>query len=349
MREMQRKEELHSTWAKVLEKTLNRNAIFVIDNAHFIDYASWNIMAPLLWSIPVSMVVSLCPGFARTKSFHNATANSQMSDKITYCHLEKLKLSAVVQKVCQDLGVVSIPRALVRFLVQRSLGIPYYLEELVHFLRCNDMLLFHIKRWGEKEQDNWENLSNFAVLESSLTRSSRPGTGSEAMICIVKPGVNLDNTVLPINLKEIALAELDEIEPLEQAVLKFAAVIGPVFTTQLLLYILPTRIRHKMTVLLDSLVSDNILKWIESIEQPEDAQDPSKVPPSFPQSETGFLLMRVKAALPTVGRNFSLGQQDRKILARVSAVENCIPKAVLASALSPHAAAHGMQEHCFTI
>lgn len=89
------------------------------------------------------------------------------------------------------------------------------------------------------------------------------------------------------SLTEIVLAQLDEITPLEQTVLKFAAIIGPVFTTQLLSYILPIRMRHKMTTLLDSLVSDNILKWTESTEEPEDVQDPSKEPATPPQAEIG--------------------------------------------------------------
>lgn len=71
-------------------------------------------MAPLLWNTSVFMVVSLCPGFARTESFHKATANNLMSHKIIYFHLEKLKPSAMVQKLCQELGVVSVPRSLAR-------------------------------------------------------------------------------------------------------------------------------------------------------------------------------------------------------------------------------------------
>ncbi|KFQ54477.1 Adenylate cyclase type 10, partial [Nestor notabilis] len=205
-------------------------------------------MAPLLWNISVFMVMSLCPGFARTESFHKAITDNLMSHKITCLHLEKLKPSSVAQKLCQDLGVVSIPRALVRFLVQRSLGIPYVVEELVHFLCCNKMLLFRTERRGEEAEDNWENLN---IQASAITTSSRSSLGSAAMICILRPGVNLDSIALPRNLKEIALAQLDEIKSLEQIVLKFAAVIGLVFTTQMLSYILPTNIKHKMTVLLD--------------------------------------------------------------------------------------------------
>lgn len=89
------------------------------------------------------------------------------------------------------------------------------------------------------------------------------------------------------SLTEIVLAQLDEVKPLEQTLLKFAAIIGPVFTTQLLLYILPSRMRHKMNTLLDSLVRDNMLKRIESTEEPEDVQYPSKEPATPPQAKIG--------------------------------------------------------------
>lgn len=91
------------------------------------------------------------------------------------------------------------------------------------------------------------------------------------------------------SLTEIVLAQLDKIKPLEQTVLKFAAIIGPVFTTQQLSYVLPARIRHKMTTLVGSLVSDNILKWMESTEEliTEDVQDPSKEAGTPPQAEIG--------------------------------------------------------------
>lgn len=88
--------------------------IFVIDNAHFIDPASWSIMAPMLRNVSLFMVVSLAPGYMRTESFCKAAAGNTTSQKTTYLHLDELKPSAVVQKVCQDLGVVSISRDLAR-------------------------------------------------------------------------------------------------------------------------------------------------------------------------------------------------------------------------------------------
>ncbi|KAM9593485.1 adenylate cyclase type 10-like [Morphnus guianensis] len=150
--------------------------IFVIDNAHFIDPASWSIMSPVLRNVSYFMVMSLAPGYARTEGFCKAAADNT---------------------------------------IQRSSGIPYYCKELLGCLLCNDMLLLHSRRRAEK------------------------------------------------------LAQLDRIKPLKQTVLKFAAVIGPVFTTQLLSHILPDGMRHKMNCLLDMLVSDNILKWLKTTEVPE--------------------------------------------------------------------------------
>ncbi|XP_074427378.1 adenylate cyclase type 10-like [Larus michahellis] len=88
--------------------------IFVIDNAHFIDPDSWFITLPVLQKVSLFTVMSLAPGYEITESFRKAAADNAMSQKITYFHLDKLKASAVMQKVCKDLGVVSIPRDLVR-------------------------------------------------------------------------------------------------------------------------------------------------------------------------------------------------------------------------------------------
>ncbi|XP_075377318.1 LOW QUALITY PROTEIN: adenylate cyclase type 10-like [Mycteria americana] len=285
MCETQRKTELHTTLAKVLEKTIGGEfGIFVIDNAHFIDSASWSIMSPVLRNVSLFMVVSLAPGYARTESFWKAAAGSTRSQKITCLHLDKLKPSAVVQKACQDLGVDTISRDLARFLIQRSSGIPYYCEELLRCLRCNNMLLFRTRRHGEKVEDNWESL----IIEASpLAATSSSGAGNEGRVCFIRPDANLESAVLPATLKEIVLAQLDRIKLLKQMVLKFAAVIGPVFTTQLLSHILPAGIRHKMNCLLDMLVRDNILKWLKNPEVPEDVQGPPKGPATSLQAESG--------------------------------------------------------------
>lgn len=88
-------------------------------------------------------------------------------------------------------------------------------------------------------------------------------------------------------LTEIALAELDRITLMKQTVLKFAAIIGPVFTTQLLAHILPTCIRQQMNYLLDVLVGDNIIKWLKNTGVPRDVQDAREGPATSQQAGSG--------------------------------------------------------------
>ncbi|KFQ07739.1 Adenylate cyclase type 10, partial [Leptosomus discolor] len=176
------------------------------------------------------------------------TADNTASQKTTCLHLDELKPSDVVQKACQDLGVGSISRDLARFLIQRSSGNPCYCKELLRCLCGNDMLLFCTRRQGDEAEENWESL----VMEASLLAApSTSRMGNDGRVCIIRPDVNLENIMLPATLKETALAQLDQREPLERTVLKFAAVIGPVFTTQLLLHILPTSLKNEMNCLLD--------------------------------------------------------------------------------------------------
>ncbi|XP_032062250.1 adenylate cyclase type 10-like [Aythya fuligula] len=290
MHDLQRKRELQKTCRKVLQKTLGGEfGIFVIDNAHFIDPASWTVMWPVLQSVTLFMVMSLAPGHERTESFFKAAADSTTSQRISCLHLEELKPAAVVQKVCQDLGVVSIPRDLARFLIQRSSGIPYYCEELLRRLHRNNMLLFSTGRQDKIVEDNWEGLIASAVEASpivSATSSSSAGNNS-GRVCTVRADVSLETTVLPAALKDIALAELDRITLQKQMVLKFAAIIGPVFTTQLLAHILPSCTRQQMNYLLDMLVSDNILKWLKDTGVPRDIQDAREGPATSQQAGSG--------------------------------------------------------------
>ncbi|XP_074465237.1 adenylate cyclase type 10-like [Larus michahellis] len=287
MDETQRRLELHSTRVKVLEKTLTGDfGIFVIDNAHFIDPDSWFIMSPVLQKVSLFMVMSLAPGYEITESFRKAAADNATSQKITYLHLDKLKASVVMQKVCKDLGVVSIPRDLVRFLIRTSSGIPYYCEELLRCLRANDMLQFCTRRQSGKAKDNWESLITSAAEASSLAATWSSEARNDGRVCLLRPGVTLENTALPIPLKEIALTQMDRMQLLTRMVVKFAAIIGPVFTTQLLLHILPTGLRTHMNSSLDELVSDNILRWLKNTEVPEDVQDPTEGPATSSQVES---------------------------------------------------------------
>lgn len=81
------------------------------------------------------------PGLAMLKRLVSLRGLSDSPPIQTVLHLTSLVL------------VVLLPR----FLIQKSSGIPYYCEELLRYLRCNNMLLLHTGR-PDEGQENWQSL-----------------------------------------------------------------------------------------------------------------------------------------------------------------------------------------------
>uniref|UniRef100_A0A8C8R8M7 Adenylate cyclase 10 n=1 Tax=Pelusios castaneus TaxID=367368 RepID=A0A8C8R8M7_9SAUR len=238
-------EEMEIFLVKILQKVMEKEIlIFVIDEAQFIDPASWEFLDNLLSSIPVFMVMALCPPSRQGRLPCVSAANVINSTKTIYVQLRELKPSVILQKACQDLGVVSIPWELEMFLIERSHGIPFYCEELLRNLHLNNMLVFHLLEEDEEIEDEWEGLFSKLPVTNS----------SNALVhCILS-----DDLLGDLVLVGIALAELDNMSPSEQMVVKCAAIIGQVFTTDLLLHILPEWTKRKMNQTLAALVDSRI-------------------------------------------------------------------------------------------
>ncbi|XP_068808602.1 adenylate cyclase type 10-like [Struthio camelus] len=142
MSSAQRTTELELVFKKVLQKIVEDELVlFVIDNAHYIDSASWAVMSHVLRDVPLFVVLGFAPARYGRQRLCEAAADIMKLQQTTHVHLGELKASAVVQKACRELGVVSVPRELEMFLMQRSYGIPYYCEELLSDLKRHDMLL----------------------------------------------------------------------------------------------------------------------------------------------------------------------------------------------------------------
>ncbi|KAM8805413.1 adenylate cyclase type 10-like [Eudromia elegans] len=223
---------------KVLQKTFEDHTIFVIDNAHHMDSSSWAVLSPVLRSIPSFMVMGFAPGPCRGQRLCRAAADVMKLQQTTYICLEELNHSAVVQKACEFLGVVSVPHDLEIFLMQRSGGMPYY----------------------------------SSVMEAPLVGPPRRSSArQDCRVCSVRADVDLQNTALPPSLKGLALTELDSMNFSERMVLKCAAIIGPTFSTELLSHILPSWTRTKISKILNVLVKSNILRWQDARMVAEDS------------------------------------------------------------------------------
>uniref|UniRef100_A0A8D2LEA2 Adenylate cyclase 10 n=1 Tax=Varanus komodoensis TaxID=61221 RepID=A0A8D2LEA2_VARKO len=247
-------EKMEKILGKILESVSMKEAlIFVIDEAQFIDSASWDFLGNLLEKVAIFMVMSLSPGNHKGRRPCATAARIMSSPNTTYIQLRALTPSVIVQKACQDLGVVSIARELETFLIQRSHGNPFYCEELVRNLHLNHVLQFHLVEEDEEREDEWESLFSERPRPARLPGASltRPeGCGAH--------GSREGGAPPGGDLRRIALAELDNMNPSEQMVVKCAAVIGVTFSTELLLHILPEWTKIKMTQTLAALVESHI-------------------------------------------------------------------------------------------
>ncbi|XP_029438115.1 adenylate cyclase type 10-like [Rhinatrema bivittatum] len=83
----------------------------IIDQAHYIDVVSWNFLSELFVTVPVFLIMALCP-FSISYPMCSSAMKMMKSEKTFYVRLNELKPSMISQLACQTLGVLSIPSEL---------------------------------------------------------------------------------------------------------------------------------------------------------------------------------------------------------------------------------------------
>lgn len=86
--------------------------ILVIDEAQFIDPASWDFLDNLLRKVAIFIAMSLCPVNHKGHLPCASAVGIMNSPSTTFIQLRELTPSVIIQKACQDLGVVNIAREL---------------------------------------------------------------------------------------------------------------------------------------------------------------------------------------------------------------------------------------------
>ncbi|XP_077012997.1 adenylate cyclase type 10 isoform X2 [Tamandua tetradactyla] len=155
--------QLEALFMKILEQTVKEERIiFIIDEAQFVDSASWAFMEKLIRTVPIFIIMSLSP-------FHDmpcAAANAILKNRnTTYVTLGAVQPKDIRDKICLDLSVNSIPKELHSYLVEGSCGIPFYCEELLKNLDHHKVLIFHPKETEEKTNVNWNSMFKISLVQ----------------------------------------------------------------------------------------------------------------------------------------------------------------------------------------
>ncbi|XP_047590100.1 adenylate cyclase type 10-like isoform X6 [Lutra lutra] len=228
MDDLTRQKKVKSCFFQVLQEAVRETPlIFLIDEAQYMDAASWEFLETLLSTVPIVMVMTLTPIF----SLCGCAQHFLQSSQAVLVPILKLATTSLLRMACWELGVVSIPQELQIYLLHRCFGNPLYCEVLCQDLLSKDILLFHNLQ-KEEEKSKWETLSANA-MKSTMYGILPAGCeeDQELYICTVKDNVNLDTVLLPPLLKD------------------------------LLQHLLPAWNKNKLLQVLRALVDMHVLRW----------------------------------------------------------------------------------------
>jgi class 3 adenylate cyclase/tetratricopeptide (TPR) repeat protein len=200
--------------------SLGQPTLFVIDDAHWMDGASASLARAVAHGLPQVLVVIAQRRREKLSEFDGAAA----VDPDVEIMLEGLPKEAVVEIICQRLGVSSVPVAVAEFVTARAAGNPFYCEEMTFALRDTGVL--HVER-GE---------------------------------CCAPGDLSADQTVLPSSIRSVVVTRFDALPSEDQLALKVASALDGSFSPELVqaVYPIDTSIEN-IRALLDKLVARDML------------------------------------------------------------------------------------------
>jgi class 3 adenylate cyclase/tetratricopeptide (TPR) repeat protein len=177
--------------------------VIVLEDAHWLDSASWALAARIAaLSSSLILVLVTRPLEERAPQEFQAIASTPNTKRLT---LGPLEGDAAIELVKQRLGVVDLPEAVVSLIQEKAEGNPFFSEELAYALRDAGLILV---------QDG---------------------------ICKLAPGTDLAKMNFPYKVEDVITSRIDLLSPTQRLALKVASVIGRIFVYQMLCEIHPVR------------------------------------------------------------------------------------------------------------
>ncbi len=180
--------------------------VIVIDDAHWVDSASWAMAERAVREIPALLLVIATRPFGEG-SGRNAPVEYERlieDERTEHVVLTELEPTEVMQLVEQSLGVTSVPGPVVQMIIEQAEGHPYFSEEIAFALRDAGLL----------------------VIENGESR-------------LASNVQDLRDVDFPNTVQDIIIGRFDRLSARQQSILKVASVIGREFSIDTLVEIYP--------------------------------------------------------------------------------------------------------------
>ncbi|HEY6040688.1 MAG TPA: adenylate/guanylate cyclase domain-containing protein [Anaerolineae bacterium] len=172
-------------------------ALLVFDDAHWLDSASWALVGQVNREAPsMLLVIATRPIDEPVPAEYRQIIETPHTQRL---HLHPLPEADIIRLLCQRLNVTALPEPVVKLILEKAEGHPFFSEELVNALR--DRGLIEIR--GN---------------ECRIT----PAAGDLSMID------------LPDTVDGVIISRIDRLSAPQQLTLKVASVIGRVFAYRIL-------------------------------------------------------------------------------------------------------------------
>ena len=192
---------IHGMLAKVSEK---QSLIFIIDDAHWMDSASWQLLSSLQYQLSNCLFVIMLRPFPQEAPPSYKQIRSQDSNE--YIGLGRFSVQEIADLVAQSLRVRKLPDTIAALIMQHAEGHPLFSELLTKDLIERDIL---------------------RVVEGE---------------CCFTPGISSSMDIeMPSSIEGAITSQLERLTLRQQLALKTASVIGRSFTVEELEFIYPVQ------------------------------------------------------------------------------------------------------------
>lgn len=181
---------------QVLKSEVRGPAVLLLEDAHWLDSASWALLQAVRRELPGWLVVlAMRPPGEPVPPEYRSLSTDPATERLELAAMSSQEIEALV---CHRLGVGSLPGAVSEFIRERAEGHPYFSEELAYALRD----------------------AGFVLIEAGECR-------------VAEAAGDLKALDLPGNVQGVITSRVDRLDPSLQLTLKVASVIGRVFAYRL--------------------------------------------------------------------------------------------------------------------
>jgi len=201
-----RQENTQRLLVSVLETAVTPPAVLVLEDAHWLDSASWTLLARVRRQVQPLLLVLVARPFSEgdmIPALYIDLLEKATTQRMT---LDVLPSTAVNELVCQRLGVSRLPTAVADLIHTKAEGHPFFSEELAYALRDAGLI-----RIADGECHLAARLDDFNSLD------------------------------FPNTIQGVITSRIDRLAPTQQLTVKVASVIGRIFAFSLLHGIYPVQ------------------------------------------------------------------------------------------------------------